>query len=109
MIMKNNISDEDLRIGQYLRDNLPQARKDEWFVRKTMNRLPPKQQHIFSNAELISYIAGAAVLIAWGVYLCSSITSSQVWTSADMLNIVLFTAGWAMLAATVLVKVVKAS
>lgn len=108
MIMKHDKS-EDLRFGKYLRENLPQARKDEWFVRKTMNRLPPKQQHLFSNAELISYIAAAAVLISWGVYLCTSILSSPVWTSADMLNIYLFTAGWAMLAGNVLVKVIKAS
>lgn len=44
------------------RQNPPALPRDEWFVKKTLNRLPPKRKPVFSPVELTS-IAGVAIMI----------------------------------------------
>lgn len=103
----NKHFDDDKDFGRYLKNNLPKAPKDEWFVRKTINRLPPEQRRIFGTAEIVSYIAVVAVLACWGYYICSGIISSQMWTTYDLINCALFVLGWIVLTCSIMARVVR--
>jgi len=105
---KNTYNHND-DFGKFLKQELPEAPKDEWFIKKTMNRLPPKQKRIFSNPELISYALAFILLIGWGFFICTNIISSEIWTTIDMLNCSMFTVGWITLSWNVLAKVVRTS
>lgn len=38
---KNNQKINDAKLTEFLRKELPEARKDQWFTNKVLNRLPP--------------------------------------------------------------------
>ncbi len=57
---------DDIKLRQLFKNELPKAGHNEWFIRKTLNRLPPKQKSPISKIELISYtISIIAILISW--------------------------------------------
>lgn len=107
--MKTDHIDElnDREFGAMLRRELPQAPRDEWFVRKTMNRLPPKQKRIFSPGEIWVFAFAVLFMIAWGVVIGRDITRSEMWTSSDMINGIAFICTWIVLAWNIMARVLK--
>lgn len=66
----------DARLGELLRERLPQAQADGWFVRKVMNRLPDKpRRRQASTAEAVCYLLSILGLAgAWGYAFHSAVT-----------------------------------
>ena len=45
--MKHFDNTDDMELSRLLKEQLPEAGRNEWFTRKVMNRLPEKQQRSF--------------------------------------------------------------
>lgn len=59
----------DISLKRLFKDTLPVERKDEWFVRKTMNRLPERRRPMFSAPEIVSYVLSAIILLSGWIWL----------------------------------------
>lgn len=57
-------ADTDRRISAMMRGEASPVPGDEWFMRKTLNRLPPRRERILGIPEII---AAVIVLIASGI------------------------------------------
>ncbi len=66
MKQQHDISkDEHLR--ELLHKELPMERRDQWFTRKVMNRLPEKERPLFSTVEKVTFVVVAlALAVGWG-------------------------------------------
>lgn len=62
--MKRN-NDDDIELARMLKEQLPEAGRNEWFTRKVMNRLPEKQ-HRDMQWLLTAAFAVALVLCLGG-------------------------------------------
>lgn len=66
--MKKSNEEIDKKIRRLMLSQLPEAPRDQWFVRRVMNRLP-QPQNIMSRIEWIAYALSAVILcIYWGVF-----------------------------------------
>lgn len=54
---------ENDQIRKLLDKNLPQAPQNEWFIRKTINRLPDKNRSTISIIEHTSYIIALLIVL----------------------------------------------
>ncbi|MEF9924633.1 MAG: hypothetical protein RR854_08695 [Muribaculaceae bacterium] len=58
----------DTYLKEYLKKELPQAGKDEWFTRKVMNRLPDKKRN-YAWIEYVAYaICGIICVCYWAQF-----------------------------------------
>lgn len=92
--MKRNNTD-DIKFRKLLEDNLPQAPQNEWFVKKTMNRLPEKRQNSISIIEIIGYAIAILAIIGIECSIVYKFTTTGTLTLDDLvwllsLNIGLF-------------------
>lgn len=86
--MKQNDIDNQLR--ELLKKELPSERRDPWFVRKTMNRLPQKATPLLSRWERLAYSLSALILaILWCVTAVNIITNPVLTVSALMQPVIL--------------------
>lgn len=86
--MKQNDIDNQLR--ELLKKELPSERRDPWFVRKTMNRLPQKATPLLSRWERLAYSLNALILvILWCVTAVNIITNPVLTVSALMQPVIL--------------------
>lgn len=64
-------SADDVRLSQMLKEQLPGAPRDDWFVRKTMNRLPDVRRNrgarLFSTLCYALAIVGVVAGCAYGL------------------------------------------
>ncbi len=63
---KSEYKDKDIDrlIRKQLRKETPAPPRDEWFVKKVLNRLPPRRQSIFGVPEIIAcFLVGLGGLI----------------------------------------------
>lgn len=60
---------EDTRLQDLLQKELPLERRDEWFTRKVMNRLPEKERPLFSTVEKVTFAVTALLLIGGWIWL----------------------------------------
>ncbi len=80
----------DHHISEIIKKQLPDAPADQWFVKKTMNRLPEKRKRMRSTAEIISYALSVVIIIAgwvWqltGIYISKTITMENILISASL-------------------------
>ena len=61
--MKRNNSN-DIQIRELLDKFLPQAPRNDWFVKKTLNRLPQKQGNTISIIEIAGYVIAILAISA---------------------------------------------
>ncbi len=59
---RNNL--EDIKMRELLDKNLAQAPQNEWFIKKTMNRLPEKRRGSISIIEIIGYAIAILAIIS---------------------------------------------
>lgn len=59
---RHGISDTDRRIADMVRGEASPVPRDEWFVSKTLNRLPPRCERILGLPEIIA--AGVVLVIS---------------------------------------------
>lgn len=77
-IESENHAAEDLRIAEMLRSQLPDARENQWFTRRVVNRLPEKKHYgRLSLIQLICYLAGVSAFIVAVIYSGRMLVSSQ--------------------------------
>lgn len=100
---------DDPEFGKFLRKELPQAPRDEWFVRKTMNRLPPKQARIFSTSEIFTFIIAVVFMIVCGIFVGRSISHSSVWVTADTVSCLAFVASWIFIIWNLMARLFRAN
>ncbi len=75
--MKKSNDEIDEKIRRMMLSQLPKAPRDEWFVRRVINRLPLQPQKIMSRIEWIAYALSAVILcIYWGVFFAELSDSS---------------------------------
>lgn len=67
--MKSSDDNIDKSIRQLFHEELPRERRDEWFVKKVMNRLPNRRKPTFSRPELISFVLSALMLLSGWIWL----------------------------------------
>ena len=85
--MKRNDFD-DIQIRELLDKSLPQAPNNGWFVKKTLNRLPPKQGSSISIIEITGYIIAILAIIAIEGYIIYNVTTTGTLTLNDIVWIV---------------------
>lgn len=90
---RNNIN--DIKMRKLLEDNLPKAPQNEWFIKKTMNRLPEKQHSSISIIEVWGYIIAILTIIGIECSIGYKFTTTGTLTLNDLvwlvsLNIGLF-------------------
>ena len=67
---------QDKKIAEIFQSNLPEAGRDEWFVRKVLNRLPARHRRM-SPIELGCIIAACIALVVAFVIEGATIIHSQ--------------------------------
>lgn len=85
--MKRNNSD-DIQIRELLDKSLPQAPRNDWFVKKTLNRLPQKQGNIISIIEIAGYVIATLAIIAIEGNIIYNVTTTGILTLNDIVWIV---------------------
>lgn len=85
--MKQNNSD-DIQIRELLDKSLPQAPRNDWFVKKTLNRLPQKQGNTISIIEIAGYVIAILAIIAIEGYIIYNVTTTGTLTLNDIVWIV---------------------
>lgn len=82
----NHTPVSDSRLKELFREQLPQAPRNPWFVRKVMNRLPAKNTLAYSWIEYASYIIAVICLVTGWWRLCAGIKEAGVFTGGDLIN-----------------------
>lgn len=85
--MKRNNSD-DIQIRELLDKSLPQAPRNDWFVKKTLNRLPQKQGNTISIIEIAGYVIAILAIIAIEGYIIHNVTTTGTLTLNNIVWIV---------------------
>lgn len=85
--MKRNNSD-DIQIRELLDKSLPQAPRNDWFVKKTLNRLPQKQGNTISIIEIAGYVIAILAIIAIEGYIIYNVTTTGTLTLNNIVWIV---------------------
>ena len=75
----------DRHISEVMKQQLPDAPVDQWFIKKTMNRLPEKRKRMHSTAEIISYTLSIMIIIAGWIWQLTGIYNSQAITIENIL------------------------
>lgn len=81
---KNILTDDELR--SLFKTQLPKERRDEWFVKKTMNRLPERRRSTFSKPEVVSYIVSALILVSAWIWLWVRLHGEQSLTYGTLMS-----------------------
>lgn len=85
--MKRNNSN-DIQIRELLDKFLPQAPRNDWFVKKTLNRLPQKQGNTISIIEIAGYVIAILAIIAIEGNIIYNVTTTGTLTLNDIVWIV---------------------
>ena len=83
---RNNIY--DIKMRELLDKNLPQAPCNDWFVKKTMNRLPEKYRSSMSIIEIAAYLTAILAIITIEGYIIYNVVTTGTFTLNDLVWIV---------------------
>ena len=66
--MKRN--NDDIELARMLKEQLPEAGRNEWFTRKVMNRLPEKQHRNLHWLLTVAFVAAFVLCLGgWAYFL----------------------------------------
>ncbi|MBQ3605766.1 MAG: hypothetical protein II990_05885 [Muribaculaceae bacterium] len=82
------INSDDIQIRELLDKSLPQAPRNDWFVKKTLNRLPQKQGNTISIIEIAGYVIAILAIIAIEDNIIYNVTTTGTLTLNDIVWIV---------------------
>lgn len=88
---RNNI--DDIKFRELLDKNLPQAPQNEWFIKKTMNRLPEKRQNSISIIEIVGYAIAILAIIGIECGIVYKFTITGTLTLNDLIWLVSLNVG----------------
>lgn len=83
---RNNI--DDIKIRELFEKNLPQAPRNDWFIKKTMNRLPEKSHSYISIIEVVGYLIATLSIIGIETYIIYNVTTTATLTLNDIVLLV---------------------
>lgn len=83
---RNNI--DNIKIRELLEKNLPQAPRNDWFIKKTMNRLPEKCHSSISIIEVVGYLIATLSIIGIETYIIYNVTTTGTLTLNDIVWLV---------------------
>ena len=83
---RNNI--DDIKMRELLDKNLPQAPHNDWFVKKTLNRLPEKHRSSVSIIEIAAYLIAILAIITIECYIIYNVVTTGTFTLNDLVWIV---------------------
>ena len=66
--MKHYDNIDDKELARLLKEQLPEAGRNEWFTRKVMNRLPEKQQRSFGWLLPLAFTVSIILCLVGWVY-----------------------------------------
>ena len=66
--MKHFDNTDDMELSRLLKEQLPEAGRNEWFTRKVMNRLPEKQQRSFGWLLPLAFTVSIILCLVGWVY-----------------------------------------
>ena len=66
--MKHYDNIDDKELARLLKEQLPEAGRNEWFTRKVMNRLPEKQQRSFGWLLPLAFTVSIILRLVGRVY-----------------------------------------
>ena len=66
--MKHFDNTDDMELSRLLKEQLPEAGRNEWFTRKVMNRLPEKQQRSFGWLLQVAFALSIILCLVGWVY-----------------------------------------
>lgn len=84
---------EDIKIRELLDKNLPQAPQNEWFIKKTMNRLPEKHRSPISIIEIVGYFIAIIAIIGIEAHVIYSVITTATLTLNDIMWLVILNIG----------------
>lgn len=76
----------DIYFKELFREELPQAPRNPWFVKKVLNRLPDKSPKAYTWVEYLSYILSAAGLVAAWLMLLHKVDTKDVIEMSDIMG-----------------------
>ena len=88
---RNNI--DDIKMHELLDKNLPHAPRNDWFVKKTMNRLPEKHRSSVSIIEIAAYLIAILAIITIEGYIIYNVVTTATFTLNDLVWIVSLNTG----------------
>lgn len=71
--MKHYDNIDDKELARLLKEQLPEAGRNEWFTRKVMNRLPEKQQRSFGWLLQVAFALSIILCLAGWAYFLSNL------------------------------------
>ena len=71
--MKHFDNTDDMELSRLLKEQLPEAGRNEWFTRKVMNRLPEKQQRSFGWLLPLAFALSIILCLAGWAYFLSNL------------------------------------
>ena len=71
--MKHYDNIDDKELARLLKEQLPEAGRNEWFTRKVMNRLPEKQQRSFGWLLQVAFALSIILCLAGRAYFLSNL------------------------------------
>ena len=71
--MKHYDNIDDKELARLLKEQLPEAGRNEWFTRKVMNRLPEKQQRSFGWLLPLAFAVSIILCLAGWAYFLSNL------------------------------------
>lgn len=79
---------DDIKMRKLLENKLPQAPHNEWFIKKTMNRLPEKRHNSISIIEIIGYLIAILSIISIETHIIYNVTTTGTLTLNDIVWLV---------------------
>ena len=71
--MKHFDNTDDMELSRLLKEQLPEAGRNEWFTRKVMNRLPEKQQRSFGWLLQVAFALSIILCLVGWVYFLNNL------------------------------------
>lgn len=81
------------QIRELLDKNLPQAPQNEWFIRKTINRLPEKHSSSVSTIEIVAYLIAILAIISIESCIIYNVLTRGTFTLNDLVWIMALNIG----------------
>lgn len=88
---QNNIN--DIKMRELLDKNLPQAPHNDWFVKKTLNRLPEKHSSSVSIIEIVAYLIAILAIISIESCIIYNVLTTGTFTLNDLVWIMALNIG----------------
>lgn len=86
------MNDNEARLRELFKTNLPEAPRSPWFTRKVLNRLPERSVSRYRWIENAAYIVAAILLTIFWIVAIVSVDNAGKFTGNDLITFASLTA-----------------